>query len=75
MTEREPCPGCGDLGYTVEGGYRCCGGSEWECGARGCTGPIIEEQQVECPCGISRDGTKGEGENGAETAPESGANA
>lgn len=48
---KPPCPYCDDVGWTVEVETRCCGGSDWECGASGCTGPIQEQVQVECPCG------------------------
>lgn len=50
VEEREPCPNCDDLGYTVRSVPRCCGGSDWECGASGCTGPIEDYEQEQCPC-------------------------
>lgn len=42
------CPHCGGEGFFAEGGQRCCGNAEWECGGRGCTGPFDDYQQVLC---------------------------
>lgn len=36
------------VGYNLEAG--CCGGSQWECGGRGCTGAIPIEVQVRQEC-------------------------
>ena len=40
------------VGIGVEVETRCCGGSDWECGASGCTGPRQEQVQVQIqePC-------------------------
>ena len=47
-----PCPDCDGQGWSVgiEHEDRCCGGSDWECGASGCTGPIQEQIPVQIPC-------------------------
>jgi hypothetical protein len=45
------CPDCcGDgwvVGIGVEMREGCCGGSDWECGGRGCTGPVAIQEQVQ----------------------------
>lgn len=42
--EREDftCPDCDGDGWTpgIDFEAGCCGGSDWECGAQGCTGPV-----------------------------------
>jgi hypothetical protein len=46
------CPHCDGRGGFPVGGTQCCGGSDWECGASGCTGPIEEWTLEMCPaCG------------------------
>lgn len=41
------CPECGGLGWFAANG--CCGRSDWECGGRGCTGPVmVQEQCMSC---------------------------
>lgn len=42
------CPHCDGRGWYGETQPRCCGGSDWECGAAGCTGPDPEHVQVQC---------------------------
>lgn len=56
MIERVACPECGGEGWTQGVDYedRCCGGSDWECGARGCTGPIQEQVPTQEPCQACR---------------------
>lgn len=54
QTEREACPYCDGLGGHEAGGQVCCGNAEWECGARGCTGPIDHRYLEQCEgCGGS----------------------
>ena len=54
LTEAELCPACeGEGGFPVCR-ERCCGGSDWECGANGCTGPIADYMLEQCElCGGS----------------------
>lgn len=42
------CPECDGQGWIGKSVPRCCGGSDWECGASGCTGPIEECEQEQC---------------------------
>jgi len=49
MDELKKCPDCGGAGGFESGGEVCCGGSQWECGASGCTGPIDGRYLEECP--------------------------
>lgn len=50
--EQEKCEACRGQGwvedYEIVAG--CCGGSDWECGASGCTGPVPEQEQIQVPC-------------------------
>ena len=49
MTNPEiECPDCGGMGFTVITVPACCMGSDWECGGRGCTGPIQDQEQEGC---------------------------
>lgn len=52
MHEEYTCPDCDGQGWYVATGYEsgCCGGSDWECGARGCTGPIQIEVPIQEQC-------------------------
>lgn len=43
------CADCGGQGGFEAGGDICCGGSHWECGASGCTGPIDGRYLEQCP--------------------------
>jgi hypothetical protein len=51
-----PCPECGGEGWTPVpvAVPRCCGGSEWECGGMGCTGPEQEWEQQQEQCEYCR---------------------
>lgn len=69
MAEKpERCPVCDDRGWieVVAGGPECCGGSDWECGAPGCTGPrdgrYLEQELCDCPAGhrLARRPTEGD---------------
>lgn len=46
------CPDCAGDGWVLGVGTdtECCGGSEYECGGRGCTGPQEVQVQVQEPC-------------------------
>lgn len=48
----ELCPECCGEGWTVGTGYEaeCCSGSDWECGAQGCTGPVQVQVPVQEQC-------------------------
>lgn len=46
---QEPCEMCDGVGGFEAGGPQCCGGSQWECGASGCTGPIDGRYLEMCP--------------------------
>jgi DnaJ-class molecular chaperone len=43
------CPHCNGDGWIVEVEPRCCQGSDYECGGRGCIGPLPEQVQAQCP--------------------------
>lgn len=46
------CGVCTGDGWVIGTETRCCGGSEYECGGRGCTGPEPEQVQEQCEaCG------------------------
>lgn len=51
LTSDSDCPDCAGDGWVVGIGVeledRCCGMSDWECGARGCIGPRQEQVQVQ----------------------------
>lgn len=43
------CSRCNGSGVDPVPGMECCRGSDWECGARGCTGPVpIQEPCRRC---------------------------
>lgn len=52
MSEQFTCPDCNGQGwYPVPVSVtRCCGGSDWECGGRGCTGPVQDWEQEQEQC-------------------------
>lgn len=43
------CPTCNGQGWSNASEMKCCHGSNWACGGRGCTGPV--ERHVEAQCG------------------------
>lgn len=52
MSTKMECLTCNGQGW-VEDFYSeptCCGGSEWECGAAGCTGPVEQTVQTQVGC-------------------------
>ena len=50
LAEKAPnmCEACSGIGGFEAGGPICCNGSEWECGASGCTGPIDGRYLEQC---------------------------
>lgn len=42
------CPECTGVGWIAVSVNRCCGRSEWECGGRGCVGPVEDQEQEPC---------------------------
>lgn len=46
--ELQLCPGCGGDGHVGQIQHGCCGLSQWECGGRGCTGPVPVNEQIQC---------------------------
>ncbi len=50
--EEFTCPDCDGEGWVQETDCEdhCCGGSDWECGARGCTGPVQEMIPIQVQC-------------------------
>ena len=51
--QEQPCGTCGGAGWVEGVGTEpgCCGGSSWECGAVGCSGPVATavQTQEQCP--------------------------
>ena len=52
MSTKMECYTCNGQGWVegVETEAACCGGSEWECGAAGCTGPVEQAVQIQVGC-------------------------